>query len=108
MFEAPTANAMIAAQIRDTPIPPSLRTELAIPPELEAVIMACLAKDPDERPQSAEQLSRLLAAVKLPEWTQRRAEAWWRAHHPEVLASAACPAKVTVPQRRVRVIAEAA
>jgi serine/threonine protein kinase len=108
VFEAPSGNAMIAAQIRDIPVPPSLRTELAIPPELEAVIMACLAKDPDQRPQDAEQLSRMLAAVKLPEWTPRRAETWWRAHHPEVLASATCSPKVTVPQRRVRVIAEAA
>jgi serine/threonine-protein kinase len=108
VFEAPSGNAMIAAQIRDKPVPPSLRTELAIPEELEALIMACLAKDPAERPQSAQQLSRMLDAVKLPEWTQRRAEAWWRAHRPEVLATAACPAKVTVPHRRVRVIAEAA
>jgi serine/threonine-protein kinase len=100
---------MIAAQIRDTPVRPSLRTELPIPPELEAVIMACLAKNPDERPQSAEQLSRMLGGVPLPAWTQRRAEAWWRAHRPEVLArAAACPAAGTAPQRRARVIAEAA
>ncbi len=109
VFEAPSGNAMIAAQIRDTPVRPSLRTELPIPPELEAVIMACLAKNPDERPQGAEQLSRMLGAVQLPAWTQRRAEAWWRAHRPEVLGRAmACPATATVPQRRARVIAEAA
>jgi len=109
VFEAPTGNAMIVAQIRDTPVAPSLRTELPIPRELEAVIMACLAKNPDERPQSAEQLSRLLGAVQVPAWTQRRAEAWWRAHRPEVLARAmACPATATPPQRRARVIAEAA
>jgi serine/threonine-protein kinase len=108
VFEAPTGNAMIAAQIRDTPVRPSLRTELAIPPELEAVIMACLAKDPVARPQSAEQLSRMLAAVPLPEWTQRRAEAWWRAHRPEALARPACGVEATAHQRRARVIAEAA
>jgi eukaryotic-like serine/threonine-protein kinase len=109
VFEAPSGNAMIAAQIRDVPVPPSLRTELPVPPQLEAVIMACLAKNPDERPQSAEQLSRMLARVQQPAWTQRRAEAWWRAHRPEVLARAtACPATVTAPQRRARVIAEAA
>lgn len=109
VFEAPSGHAMIAAQIRDAPVRPSLRTELPIPPELEAVIMACLAKNPDERPQSAEQLSRMLGAVQLPAWTQRRAEAWWRAHRPEVLArAAACAATGTAPQRRARVIAEAA
>ncbi|HEY1558126.1 MAG TPA: serine/threonine-protein kinase [Kofleriaceae bacterium] len=109
VFEAPSGNAMIAAQIRDTPVPPSLRTDLPIPTELEAVIMACLAKDPSMRPQSAEQLARMLAAVPLPAWTPRRAEAWWRAHRPESLArSAACAQDVTAPQRRARVVAEAA
>jgi serine/threonine-protein kinase len=109
VFEAPTGNAMIAAQIRDTPTPPSQRTELPIPPELEAVIMACLAKNPDERPQSAEELSRLLGAVQVPAWTQRRAAAWWRAHRPDVLARGiAYPLAATAPQRRARVIVEAA
>jgi serine/threonine-protein kinase len=106
VFDAPSANAMIAAQIRDAPVPPSLRTELPIPAELEAVILACLAKDPSDRPQGAEQLARMLAGVTLPAWTQRRAEAWWRSHRPEVLArSAACA--VTARQRRARVVAEA-
>jgi len=109
VFEAPSVNAMIAAQIRDTPVPPSLRTELPIPAELEAVIMACLAKDPNTRPQTAEQLSRMLAAVPMAVWTQRRAETWWRAHRPEALARAAsCASDVTARQRRARVVAEAA
>jgi eukaryotic-like serine/threonine-protein kinase len=108
VFDAPTGNAMIAAQLRDIPVPPSLRTELAIPSELEALIMACLAKDPNERPQSAEQLSRSLAAIELPEWSHRRAEAWWRTHKPELLAPTASTPKPTVPQRRVRLIAEVA
>ena len=108
LFDAPSSNAMIAAQIRDTPVLPSLRTELAIPPELEAVIMACLAKDPDDRPQTAEQLSRMLAKVPLPEWTQRRAESWWRAHMPELLASKMQSCAQITAQRPRRMIAEAA
>jgi eukaryotic-like serine/threonine-protein kinase len=109
LFDAPSGNAMIAAQIRDIPERPSLRTELPIPAELETIIMACLSKNPDERPQSAEQLSRMLDGLTLPAWTQRRADVWWRAHRPEVLArTAACSPSVTVPQRRARVIADAA
>jgi eukaryotic-like serine/threonine-protein kinase len=108
VFDAPSGNAMIAAQIRDTPVPPSVRSELAIPAELDALIMACLAKDPNDRPQSAEELSRVLATIKLPEWSHRRAEAWWRAHDPELLATSVSSPKPTVPQRRVRLIAEAA
>jgi len=109
VFDAPTGNAMIAAQIRDTPVPPSLRTELPVPAELEAVILACLAKRPEERPQSADQLLRMLDAVAVPPWTQRRAEQWWRAHRPEVFARATTsPPPVKAPQRRARVIADVA
>jgi serine/threonine-protein kinase len=108
VFDAPSATAMIAAQIRDIPVRPSLRTELPIPTDLEAVIMACLAKDPDARPQTADQLSKLLAAVQVPEWTQRRAEGWWRAHRPEVLARAATCTKATNQMRRAHVVTEAA
>jgi serine/threonine-protein kinase len=109
VFDAPSGNAMIAAQIRDTPVPPSLRTEVPVPTQLETIIMACLAKNPDERPQTAQQLSRMLDAVKLPAWTPRHADAWWRAHRPEVLArGTACPPAVTVPQRRARMIVGAA
>jgi serine/threonine-protein kinase len=88
VFSGETAAAVLAAHIRDQPEPPSRRTELPIPKELEDVILACLAKDPDARPQSAEALSRMLAAVPLPAWTQQRANAWWRAHVPDILAAA--------------------
>jgi len=88
VFDGVTSAAVIAAHIRDQPVPPSQRTEIPIPKELEDIILACLAKDPDARPQSAEELSRLLAAVPLPAWTAERAEAWWRTHVPDVLASA--------------------
>jgi len=88
VFSGDTAVAVLAAHIRDEPEPPSRRTELAIPRELEDIVLACLAKDPEARPQSAEALSRMLDAVPLPAWTPERANAWWRSHVPDVLASA--------------------
>jgi serine/threonine-protein kinase len=88
VFSGDTSVAVLAAHIRDEPEPPSRRTEIAIPKQLEDVILACLAKDPDARPQSAEELSRLLAAVPLAAWTPERAAAWWRAHVPDILAAA--------------------
>jgi tRNA A-37 threonylcarbamoyl transferase component Bud32 len=111
VFDAATANAMIAAQIRDVPVRPSLRTELSVPAELEAVVMACLAKDPDARPQTADQLARMLAAVPGQPWTQRRAEAWWRANQPDVLGRAHevwTAGDATSCERRTRIVAEAA
>jgi hypothetical protein len=45
--------------------------------------MACLAKDPTERPQTAQELDRKLAACDgLQPWSQERAQQWWDLHMP--------------------------
>ncbi|MGH2900483.1 MAG: serine/threonine-protein kinase, partial [Solirubrobacteraceae bacterium] len=89
VFDGDTAAAVMTAHIRDRPEPPSWRTELAIPQELEDLILSCLAKDPDDRPQSVDELARRLAAVPLERrWSQQRAERWWQAHAPGLLAKA--------------------
>ncbi len=85
VFEAETSAAMIAAHIRDQPAPPSKQSELPIPAELDAIILACLEKKPEDRPQSAEELQRRLDAVALGSpWTQQRARTWWSAHVPDL------------------------
>ena len=63
---------------------PRQRTELAIPAALDELLLACLAKRPDDRPQNATDLGRrLAAAVNGDGWTQERAQRWWERHHPE-------------------------
>jgi hypothetical protein len=89
VFEGDTAAAVMTAHIRDRPELPSQRTELPIPRDLEDLLMACLEKEPDDRPQSVEELSRRLGAVELKRrWTQQRAERWWQAYVPGMLAKA--------------------
>jgi hypothetical protein len=88
VFEARTTLEMLEAHARRAPTPPSLHTELPVPRALDELVLACLAKDPRTRPQSAAEVRRRLAAIVVEEaWTQERAERWWRAHLPGELAA---------------------
>jgi serine/threonine protein kinase len=66
---------------------PKLRERMAswCPPELEAVISSCLAKELDDRPHDARELSRMLRAIPIPAeqvWTADRARGWWDVYQP--------------------------
>jgi serine/threonine-protein kinase len=66
---------------------PSLVTKVRgwCPPELEAVIASCLAKEMDERPANARELAARLRAIEIPAahaWTDARAAAWWHEYKP--------------------------
>lgn len=69
-----------AHHLHSPPQPISERSPNPIPEALERVVMACLAKRPEERPESADVLARLLAACGVPTWSNERARAWWDAH----------------------------
>ncbi|UCF18896.1 MAG: serine/threonine protein kinase [Gemmatimonadota bacterium] len=84
VFKGENAMAKIVAHVHEKPIPPSERAELAIPGSLEQVIMACLEKEPDARPQSAGELDSLLAECAIESaWTATEAREWWQLHQPE-------------------------
>jgi len=92
VFEAPTAMAMALAHVQTPPAPPSERTELEIPAELEALVMECLAKRPEDRPQSVREIARRLGAMRFEErWTGGDAEEWWRVHHPSPCVNTVLP-----------------
>jgi len=81
--ETPVATAL--AHINEKPVPPSARSEFAVPSALEAVILDCLAKDPAGRPRSASDLEQRLAATVPPTlWTPEHAHAWWELHYADV------------------------
>ena len=84
VFQAPNAIQLMYQHANTPPVPPSQLSEFEIPPALDAVILACLAKFPEERPQSAAELSsRLMQAMPAPAWTEELAHRWWNRHHPE-------------------------
>jgi len=89
VFEGRTQYEIIAHHLNTAPVPPSQRTELPVPAELDRVVLDCLAKDPGQRPASARELERRLAAVPFDRpWTPEDAEDWWRLHLPQDLARA--------------------
>jgi serine/threonine-protein kinase len=84
VFSADSPIKVILDHAHTPPIPPSQRTEEPIPPALEAIVMACLAKDPAERPQSAKELAHRLSVLDhVNAWTDERAQEWWDLHQPE-------------------------
>jgi serine/threonine-protein kinase len=78
VFTADTSMKLLMAHAQATPQPPSSKTKAALPPELDALVMSCLAKDREQRPSSARQLlARLDAMTLATPWTEERARAWW-------------------------------
>ena len=95
---------IIMDHIQKAPAPPSQRTDNKIPPALEQAILSCLQKDAANRPQTMQDLARLLSAVPLEKpWTEERARRWWLANarrtreavspSPDISASATAPAR---------------
>jgi serine/threonine-protein kinase len=98
----PDSNPLTTAlsHVQKLPDPPSTRTELAIPADLERLILRCLEKDPDARPADACALIHLLVACAVPEaWSARDAALWWERHLPpsSSLRSFAQPTPLTPP-----------
>ena len=84
VFQAPNAIQLMYQHANAIPVPPSQVSELDIPPGLDNVILACLAKHPEDRPQNAGELAlQLAAAVPGDRWSEERAHRWWDRHHPE-------------------------
>jgi tRNA A-37 threonylcarbamoyl transferase component Bud32 len=85
VFEDDSVMQMLMHHMQDAPVPPSQRTEVAVPADLDALILRCLEKDPGQRPQNAEELLRLLRACGVgPSWDRERAREWWESHLPEL------------------------
>jgi serine/threonine-protein kinase len=77
--------AVLMAHVRDEPIPPSARSELEIPPELDDVILACLAKRPEDRPDTAMEVYEALCCIPVPPWNSTTALQWWALHLPDLV-----------------------
>jgi len=87
VFEADTPMKMLVQHVQSAPIPPSQRTELEIPRELDELVLACLQKNPNNRPQDAQELFELSSRCGTSDaWTTAAAKTWWQTHLPEFTA----------------------
>jgi serine/threonine-protein kinase len=85
VFEGDTSMKVLLQHVQAPPVPPSHRTELPIPRELDELVLACLQKDPERRPQNAEELFHMACDCRTTTaWNQQLARAWWETHLPEL------------------------
>ena len=81
VFEGALAE-ILAQLLREMPPAPSVRLGRSLPASLDALVLAALAKKPEDRPESVEAFQAALAAMAGADgaaWTAADAEAWWRA-----------------------------
>jgi hypothetical protein len=88
IFEHTTAFEICRKHVEIDPVLPAVRLGRPLPPILQSVIMKCLSKEADARPQSARELRELLDSCEdVGPWTQAEAREWW-ANHVKDLAAA--------------------
>jgi serine/threonine-protein kinase len=84
-FEGTSVLALAEEHAKKRPASPSMRLGREVPRSLEAAVLACLAKAPDERPETAEALlEQLEACADVPPWTDDDARRWWATRAPAI------------------------
>ena len=99
-FSAQHAMRVILQHLNDEPMPPSQAVNRPlnwqIPADLEAVVLKCMQKDPEDRYATICELDSALAAcADANDWDYRSAHDWWHAHCPKLRAASQCNAEVS-------------
>jgi serine/threonine-protein kinase len=90
VFAGSSMMEVCARHLHAAPVAPSERLGRAVPADLEAIVLRCLSKSPEERYATAAELERALEACAASgEWTPDRAQSWWRLRRDEPTASPA-------------------
>jgi serine/threonine-protein kinase len=79
VFIGTSAVEVFVQHLHSDPVVPSERLGRAVPADLEAIVLRCLAKSPGDRYPTAAELERALAAcAAAAEWSADRARDWWQ------------------------------
>jgi serine/threonine-protein kinase len=88
VFGGKSGAEIIGHHLHTAPVSPSERLGHPIDSFLERLILACLAKRPEERPADAGAVLRQIEEGWTgPVWTQREAREWWQVRAPAMLAA---------------------
>jgi hypothetical protein len=80
-FEGATVVEVCSHHLHTLPEPPSVKLGRPLPADLEAVVLACLEKSPERRPQTAAALVEQLESCSTQSpWTERDAREWWQSN----------------------------
>jgi serine/threonine-protein kinase len=85
VFHATTVIEMCAAHLHKVPEPPSKRSGQHIPAYLEELVLSCLAKDPNARPSSVDEILEALDRRGDVAWSMADARRWWSERAEEVM-----------------------
>ena len=79
LFDDQSVEALLVCQVNEQPLTPSARLGKPVSADLADLLMRCLAKQPEQRPPTAEALDAALAGcASAGTWTLVDAERWWR------------------------------
>ena len=98
VFEAASPMKLLMQHVQAEPIRPSLRAEQHIPRDIDDFVMACLNKDPNQRPSSAEELLDMVSDCRTVDtWDQRSAKSWWEMHLPQLTTTVTLSERASEP-----------
>jgi tRNA A-37 threonylcarbamoyl transferase component Bud32 len=90
VFEHESADEVYQRQLSAVPVPPSQVTGNPVSAEMDAIILRCLEKNPEDRPQSAlELVALLMTSPHAEDSTPEARAAWWQSFHARKNAVAA-------------------
>jgi serine/threonine-protein kinase len=100
VFTGKSTIEVCAHHLHSIPDPPSSRLGKPVSPDLEGILLACLAKNPQDRPASAHVLLESLRTCDAKGlWTPARAAKWWVDHRYRLLSGHTNEASTPVDTR---------
>jgi serine/threonine-protein kinase len=81
VFDGETPMKMFVQHLGTPPLPPSQRSEIPFPPEVDDLVLQCLEKDPARRPQSVDAILQTMnRSWPRGTWDNDAAKTWWDRH----------------------------